>query len=225
MNNHGKKWTEEEEELIKNLLSQKKTFLEISKITGRTELALRSRSKLIDLREYILSRNIKELIHFTSVWNSYSIGKYGILSVDELRKKGLEYHYNDESRLDKMLNFISLSISKPNSFLLKEFNNRDAKDWIKFYIKPDVIFRNESYFFFTNAASSVFPENKEDEAFSTVESFKAMFDENINTSKVSLNRKSLKRKLHETTCEQAEVLLKGRITAQNILGWEKISVS
>ena len=54
MNNHGKKWTEEEEELIKNLLSQKKTFLEISKITGRTELALRSRSKLIDLREYIL---------------------------------------------------------------------------------------------------------------------------------------------------------------------------
>ena len=225
MNNYGKKWTDSEESTLKSLLDKKKSFSEIANVLGRTELAIKLRSRIVEYKEIILNRNIKSLVHFTSVWNAFSIGKYGVRSVEELSKLEIEYHNNDETRLDKMLNFISLSISKPNSFLLKEFHKRNPRDWIKFYINPEVIFRNEVYFFYTNAASSIFPEKKDNDIFSTSESFENMFADNINTNKNSLNRANLKRNLNETTCEQAEILIKGKIPTNNILGWEKLDVS
>ena len=117
MENKGKKWTEKEDSKLLSLMNQNLEISEICKIFQRTELAIELRIKRLQIQKIIQERQIKRLVHFTDVWNSFFIGKYGILSIEELKKRNLRHIANDQYRLDNMPNFISLSITNINLYL------------------------------------------------------------------------------------------------------------
>jgi len=221
MDNKGKKWTEEEDKKLYSYIHQNANISEISDIFQRTEYAIELRIKRLKIQKIINDRQIKKLVHFTDVWNSFYIGKYGILSIEELKKLNLKYFANDQERLDNMPNFISLSVTNINSHLLKKFSLRNKRTWIRFDIDPYVLLRHDNFFFHTNAASSLFPSNKDDEEFSTPEAFSKMFDLEVPTSRGHQKRR--KQNPNETTCSQAEILVKGRITRDYIIGWEQVT--
>ena len=77
-----------------------------------------------ELKNYIEQKDIKKLIHFTDSRNLESILKYGLLSKNELDRLNFTYKFNDDKRLDGCLDFISLSVTKPNIFLLQSFLKR-----------------------------------------------------------------------------------------------------
>lgn len=222
MENKGKKWTEELDSELYSLIDQNLSISEISKIYKRTEYAIELRIKRLKIQKIIQDRQIKKLVHFTDVWNSFNIGKYGILSIEELKRQNLKYFSNDKKRLDNMPNFISLSITNINSHLLKSFSQNNERTWIRFDIDPNILLRCDNFFFYTNAASSLFPNNKDSEEFSTVGAFSKMFDFKVPTSQGYARRTD--QNLNETTCSQAEILVKKRIMSEYIIDWERISI-
>ena len=224
MNNHGKKWTEEEDEKLSSLMLGENSYKDLSKMFARTPLAIELRIKRLKILKILEERNITKLVHFTDVWNAFYIGKYGILSKEELEKQNIKHSSNDDQRLDNMDDFISLSVTNINKYVLKDFNNRNKRQWIKLYVDPKVILSGEVYFFYTNAASKVFPENKEIDQFSGPDAFRKMFDEEIKTSTKLIKRSVENRNLNEPTCIQAEVMIKKRITRDNIIDWEELTI-
>ena len=72
----------------------------------------------------IKNRNITQLVHFTKKQNINSIIKNGLLSIEELKKRNLEYIYNDPERRDDWNYAISLSITNKNLFLFESFKRR-----------------------------------------------------------------------------------------------------
>jgi transcriptional accessory protein Tex/SPT6 len=76
MENKGKKWTEELDSELYSLIDQNLSISEISKIFKRTEYAIELRIKRLKIQRIIQDRQIKKLVHFTDVWNSFNIGKY-----------------------------------------------------------------------------------------------------------------------------------------------------
>lgn len=218
MKNQGKKWTPDEDNKLITLVNQNLEIAEISRVFQRTELAIKLRIRRHKIQRILDERKIKKLVHFTDVRNSSCIKKHGLLSIEELKKQNLKYFYNDEQRLDNLPNFISLSVTNINSFLLNAFSERNKRAWIRFDIDPKVLFRADNFFFHTNAASSIFPDNKDNEQFSTPEAFLKMFELEVSTSRGYQRRKN--HQINETTCAQAEILIKRRITRHYIIGWE-----
>ena len=218
MKNQGKKWTHDEDNKLITLVNQNLEIAEISHVFQRTELAIKLRIRRHKIQRILDERQIKKLVHFTDVRNSSCIKKHGLLSIEELKKQNLKYFYNDEQRLDNLPNFISLSVTNINSFLLNAFNERNKRAWIRFDIDPKVLLRADNFFFHTNAASSIFPDNKDNEQFSTPEAFLKMFELEVSTSRGYQRRKN--HQINETTCAQAEILVKRSITRHYIIGWE-----
>lgn len=71
----------------------------------------------LKLKNFLDERKIEYLVHFTDEENVESISKYGLLSIDEMNSKGIKYKRNDSDRLDKHTNYISLSITHPNTIM------------------------------------------------------------------------------------------------------------
>ena len=67
-----------------------------------------------EIKRFIEERNIESLFHFTPVDNLENILKYGLLSINNLNRLGIDYYYNDENRYDDRLDAISTSIEFPN---------------------------------------------------------------------------------------------------------------
>lgn len=76
-------------------------------------------------------------VHFTDEDNLDSILKNGILSLKEIEKRGIASKTNDERRLDRALDYISISITRPNKILLNDFKNKGSiKKPIYIYLDP-----------------------------------------------------------------------------------------
>ncbi len=67
-------------------------------------------------------RKIKYLVHFTDIKNLESILKNGIVPRKTLIDAKIDYHYNDNFRLDERIDSSCLSVEYPNTFLLDKFN-------------------------------------------------------------------------------------------------------
>lgn len=78
------------------------------------------------MQEFITQRGIKKLLHFTSGKNIDSVKKYGILSREELERRGWRYSLNDNKRFDFKLDYISLSISRINDFVCQSFMDQGS---------------------------------------------------------------------------------------------------
>lgn len=100
-------------------------------------------------------RNIKFLLHFTSIDNLKSILKNGILSREEMKKKMIKATVNDELRLDFRPNGISCSISLPNAPLLFKFRKTyPDRQYVILKLKPDLLWEKQCLFCKENAASN-----------------------------------------------------------------------
>ena len=179
----------------------------------------------------IKTRNITQLVHFTKKQNINSIIKNGLLSIEELKKRNLEYIYNDPERRDDWNYAISLSITNKNLFLFESFKRRQKlidSDFVEIKIDPSVIVDNECIFCDTNAASHTFDiyrQNEEELAIlKTWIAFDAMFKKTV--KRHTLNEtgkiKRFNQKPNETTCSQAEICLIGNIQPEKFINLEEL---
>lgn len=89
--------------------------------TPRTSSIQSLTLKQLQIKNFLDQRGIKYLLHFTNADNVESIEKNGILSVEELKRRGIPFSYNDSNRLDNELDYISLSVTSINRQLLGSY--------------------------------------------------------------------------------------------------------
>ena len=109
------------------------------------------------IKKELKRRGITKLIHFSPVWNTRSILEHGLLSRKELENRNIKYCYTDNNRMDNLLDFISLSISKENASFKynKMINNHICSSGVEiFEIDPSILYENieDVIYCSTNAA-------------------------------------------------------------------------
>ncbi len=156
-------------------------------------------------------KKITKLVHFTNVNNLDNIFEHkGIYSLNKLNENKIKYKQTDHKRLDGLTNYICCSISKINSYYLKEVMQREKySDFCIIKLSPNMIYKHGSLYCLTNAANernNLALDYTNDNA----EAFLNMFQERQN-----INGRSFKRNAelpdYHTTDEQAEVLVQGGI--------------
>jgi len=162
-----------------------------------------------NIKQIIQDRKIKKLLHFTRQENIKHIEKHGILSVKKLKEKNIPFKCNDLERWDGLPNFISVSISKINHYLLRQFQQRnEMAKWFLIELSPDFITSKKCYFFNSNAANSKFkniPKNQ----LSTPEAFEGMFSNQILYKDRIFTRNGIKK--NQPTDIQAEICVEEHI--------------
>ena len=147
-------------------------------------------------------------MHFTEIDNLVSILNNGILSRTRLDKENYDYRYTDDVRMDGLPDWISTSVSFPNSamFFKKRKNNETASGWVVIMISSSVLLELDTMFMYTNAANSEI-KYKDNDLLSSEKAFSAMFTEKDRQSYIPNNY---------TTDLQAEIMIKGAIPAKYI---------
>jgi ssDNA thymidine ADP-ribosyltransferase, DarT len=107
-----------------------------------------------EVAEFVESRGIKSLYHFTRIANLDSILTKGLLTRDQCEAMEEVVHINDEFRYDGT-NAVCATISFPNykMFYSLRCNNPDA-EWVVLQLKRTLLSQSNCAFCATNAASS-----------------------------------------------------------------------
>lgn len=182
----------------------------------------------IEFQQEILNRGIDYLIHFTPTINLLSIFEQGeLLSRDLLEKFDINQtdifdyvQFTDDIRFDDK-SFINLSIQHPNSYLFNRFREKTKNEshinWCILKIDKKIIYHVDTLFSVTNAANS---HNKiHIRLTGDIVKFRLMFADSLQVI-TSYNSKTITRynlKDKYPTDEQAEVLVKNRISINDIL--------
>lgn len=172
------------------------------------------------IKEFLESRGIKYLLHFTSAENLDSIKEHGILSVQELKKRGIPYLHNDSNRLDNELDYISLSVTTINRPLLSSyFHTGRIQDVRVIYISASILYEEletARIYCDRNAAASSCRKGSE------LSDFYNMFGNEMNYTTTlgvrEYDRKKDRRADNEPTDPQAEILFKGCVPTKYIIG-------
>lgn len=129
------------------------------------------------IREIVEERGIQRLVHFTPVVNIESVLRHGLFSQRQLKERKIAFMVVDPLRLDERLDFISLSISRPNSAMLrrKDIEKKDVEDWVIVDLHPRLLWELDCLFAPTNAASRSVRSRK-DEELRTPEALAALFE-------------------------------------------------
>lgn len=99
----------------------------------------------LEIKTFLEKRKIKYLVHFTNSKNIDSIKQHGILSVQELNRRGIRFNNNDENRYDRMLDYISLSVTQPNKYVLKKFKENGTLNEVSLiYIDAAILYEEIS---------------------------------------------------------------------------------
>ena len=191
---------------------------------------MKNKEKILEI---IKTRKIVQLIHFTKKKNINSILKHGLLSIEELKKRNIDYIFNDPERRDSWNFSISLSITNKNSILLDGFKRRQKlndNDFVEIRIDPSVIVENICIFCDTNAANHTFESYRQDNDklnhLKIWPAFDGMFKNivyrhyNGETGKI----KRFKQELNETTCLQAEICLIGNISSDKFINYNELNL-
>ena len=176
------------------------------------------------IKQILEERKIKYLVHFTDCKNIESIKAYGILSRKELIDKKLFFTYNDRHRVDQKLDYISLSISKANFFLLNAFRKSGLENPVVIYLDAKLLYEEFDTIRFycdRNAAANFCEKGK------TVDFFENMFKETLSYKTIInefiYDRVSDRRRSYETTDPQAEILFHKRIDPKYIVEIRRVS--
>ena len=78
--------------------------------------------QMTDLQYFAYENHIKEFVHFTNERNLLSILCRGVLSRKVLQENNIPFEYNDEKRLDGMLDAVSLSVTAPNYLIFYKYS-------------------------------------------------------------------------------------------------------
>lgn len=159
------------------------------------------------IKQFCEERGIVELVHFTHAGNLPTITKFGLLSREELEKKGIHYYFNDQNRLEGMLNAVCLSISFPNYRMFYKYRGSLGQfAFVVISLSVAVLWELECLFCSTNAASNLCkPLLSNPETLKGLPALKEMFAENP-LSRKHVSRAELKIPDYYTTDPQAEVL-------------------
>lgn len=174
--------------------------------------------------EFCESRNIKSLYHFTTIENYISIlERRYIYSRNIMEKLAIQqdtfftgdYTENiDKYRFDGLTEYINLSLSRPNWYLLEQYKKRadlHSYEWciLEITLRPMEI--DSTSFAVCNAASRS-AGNYGIKA--GVEGLKSLFQDEVTSGSRKFSRYGLPE--HFTTDIQAEVLVKDSISIQEI---------
>ena len=177
------------------------------------------------IKQILEERKIKYLVHFTDSKNIESIKAHGILSRKELIDKKLFFTYNDRHRVDQKLDYISLSISKANFFLLNAFRNSGPlENPVVIYLDAKLLYEefDTIRFYCDRNAAANFCEKG-----NTVDFFENMFKETLSyktmVNEFNYDRAKDGRKTCETTDPQAEILFHRRIDPKYIVKIRRVS--
>ncbi len=108
-----------------------------------------------EIKRFIEERNIESLFHFTPVDNLENILKYGLLSINNLNRLGIDYYYNDENRYDDRLDAISTSIEFPNYKMFYKCRQESGDaNWCVIELDASVLVDKDCIFNIENAAKN-----------------------------------------------------------------------
>jgi len=203
-NNAYKEWTSEEDLELKKLFLQGWTVSDLAKKFGRTNGAISSRIKKLDIQKNQIQSPIVSksynfyCYHFTDPRNIPSIKKYGLLSWEQLLNRNI-IHYpasNDLSRkLDKRYNLenyvrLTLNQNHPMARAAIYYGRVQSLVWLK--IKPNVIDLPGTLFSNTNATSNeaIINEIKDTALTSRDEQAEILVKEKIDLSYIIFDIKS-----------------------------------
>lgn len=164
-------------------------------------------------------KNLSYFVHFTDESNLSSILNNGLLSRKELEKCEMALNFNDSRRYDNALDYISISITKPNTAVLNTFKNKGSiENPIYIYLDPFAVLSwygcMDMIFCDKNAAARAC--NKGDSLLD----FEAMFAPHIEYSTTlnayNYDRDKDGREINEPTDPQAEILVEKCIPASAI---------
>ncbi|MFD1133719.1 DarT ssDNA thymidine ADP-ribosyltransferase family protein [Psychrobacter sanguinis] len=97
--------------------------------------------------DYNKLKNISALYHFTHKANLSSILEHGILTRKNLDDMNLRYVFNDELRMDGVLDSISLSFSHPNFKMFYKYRKQTGdENWVVLKISPSLLYGREDSF-------------------------------------------------------------------------------
>lgn len=181
-----------------------------------------------EMKKEVNIRRIDCLIHFTPTINLYSILENGELmsrakleSLDIEQFDILDYvQFNDDVRYDDK-NYINLSLSGPNTFLLSKFKEKTKDDptitWCVLKIEKKFIFYNDTLFSVTNAASNA--AKRQFGISGDLDKFKMLFTEQLNINAYNGVRTISRNSAHSKypTDVQAEILVKDKIPSESII--------
>ena len=92
--------------------------------------------QFVDVCKY---RNVSTLYHFTPIENLESILKHGILSINKLKEKNIQYVYNDSERLENQPDYICFSVEYPNGMLLRNYMRTRHREYVLLEIDINVL--------------------------------------------------------------------------------------
>ena len=174
----------------------------------------------------INKRDIKYLIHFTPTINLFSIlENQKILSRAKLENLDIEQfdildyiNFPDKIRYDDK-NYINLSISSPNTFLLNKFMEESKDDitikWCILKINTKYIYEKDTLFSVVNAAS--YTAKNQFGIYGDYKQFQKLFQDEVKYNNRIFSRSYYKLQDKFTTDIQAEVLVKNEINVDDII--------
>lgn len=161
------------------------------------------------MEEIIRRRQITALYHFTPLENLPDILENGLLSRNQMEKKGIQAFIPDSDRLDGCLDYISLSIGHPNYKMFYVKRNEDTRRiWLVLELDPKLLLDHSCRFHQTNAAKA----GEQDISIELLESAEGL--ERLFDSKVGSVERSDEINLCDPTDPQAEILVKGSISKE-----------
>jgi len=105
------------------------------------------------IQNVVARRNIKVLCHFTHIRNIPSILSNGILPRTEVERRELQSNFSDSFRFDRLLSWVSVSISFPNYLMLYQKTGALSRaDYCICLIDPSILWKRECLFSPRNAA-------------------------------------------------------------------------
>lgn len=160
-----------------------------------------------EIMNYLHSRKVASLIHFSPICNLDSILKNGICSREYCETHNIKFQHSDEERFDNLKHLISLSISFPNYKMRFKKEKEINQHFIIIEIDPSIIKNfgiKERRFCYTNASTK----------------FGKFDGPNLTHLQTMFPWEELRKErnlpLYYTTDPQAEVLLKGPIPTKYI---------
>ena len=181
-----------------------------------------------EFQKEIEKRKIEFLIHFTPTINLYSIlenkkimSRAILENLDIDQFDILDYvKFTDDVRYDDK-NYINLSLSGPNTYLFKKFQEKTKNDctinWCVLKINTQLIYENDTLFSVTNAASNT--AKKQYGISGDLDKFKMLFKKEIIINNFNRKQKIIRNSILSKypTDVQAEILVKNEILSNNIL--------
>jgi hypothetical protein len=182
----------------------------------RPDANITAAKRVEDWRNCLAARKITRLTHFTRLPNLASILARGLYPATDFKELPEQPLRNDEVRLDRRLDHVSLSVTHPNDALFWRWHTHTFKNdiWVVLSIDPAVLWELPCSMFFANAAAGGgrTPVTQSEQPLAS--DFEKLFVELSDGPQ----RVQLGHALMDATNPQAEVMIRSKIAPTFIRG-------